>query len=73
MSNIEESHIPDSFLRTHGILPFPKLGYTMNSLGDYSSYASQEDIKKQEEEQKKEIIVREKWNNLSDDEKKKYK
>jgi hypothetical protein len=72
MSNIEEVHIPDSFLRENGIFPYPKLGYTMNSLGNYSSYASEDDIKKQEEETKKEMLVREKWNKLSDEEKKNY-
>ena len=66
------SDIPDSFLRTNGIFPLPKLGYTMNSLGNYSSYSSEEDIKKQQEEQKKEMIVREKWNKLTEEEKKKY-
>jgi hypothetical protein len=71
--SVEEIHIPESFLREHNIFPYPKLGYTMNSLGSYSSYASQEDIKKQEEETKKEILVREKWNKLSEEEKKKYK
>lgn len=71
--SIEEVHVPDSFLREHGILPYPKLGYTINSLGNYSSYVSEEDIKKQQEEQKKEILMREKWNKLSNEEKKKYK
>jgi hypothetical protein len=66
------SYIPDSFLRANGIFPFPKIGYTMNSLGNYSSYASEEDIKKQQEEQKQEMIAREKWNKLTEEEKKKY-
>jgi hypothetical protein len=68
-----ENNIPNSFLKENGIFPCPKLGYTLNSLGNYSSYASEEDIKKQEEEQKQEMILREKWISLSEQEKKKYK
>lgn len=68
-----DEKIPESFLREYGIFPFPKLGYTMNSQGNYSSYASEEDIKKQQEEQKQEMIIREKWNKLNEEEKKKYK
>lgn len=63
------SEIPESFLREHGCL-YPKLGYTMNSLGNYSSYASPEEIKKQQEEAKKEIMIQEKWKNLTKEDKK---
>jgi hypothetical protein len=66
------SEIPESFLREHGGL-YPKLGYTMNSLGNYSSYASSEEIKIQQEESKKEIMIQEKWKNLSEEDKKKSK
>jgi hypothetical protein len=65
--------IPDSFRREQNFNPVPKLGYTANSRGEYSSYVSSEMIETQKKEQEQETKLQELWNALSEEKKKEYR
>jgi hypothetical protein len=65
--------IPDSFRREQNFNPVPKLSYTTNSRGEYSSYISSEMIETQKKEQEDEKRLQELWNALSEEKKKEYK
>ncbi len=65
--------IPDSFCREQNFNPIPKLGYTTNSRGEYSSYISSEILKTQKKEQEEENRFQELWSSLSEEKKKEYR
>jgi hypothetical protein len=65
--------IPDSFRREQNFNPVPKLGYTTNSRGEYSSYVSSEMVETQKKEQDEENRLRELWSSLSEEKKKEYR
>jgi hypothetical protein len=65
--------IPDSFRREQNFNPVPKLGYTQNSRGEYSSYISSEMVETQKKEIEEEKRLQDLWNTLSEEKKKEYR
>lgn len=67
--------IPESFRKeyNYSYMPVPKLGYTQNSRGEYSSYVSSEMLETQKKEQEQETALRNAWNSLPEEKKKEYR